>query len=524
MSPSDFLALERKALERSFKLFVRDAWEHVAGDPYIHGWHVDVICDHLQALSEDRIEKLLVNMPPGFAKSTILSVLWPAWVWTWQPTHRFLSASYSMDLSQTHSRQMRELVKSDWYQARWPIQLKADQNEKTNFENSSGGYRKIRAMTSLTGARGDTVIIDDPHSFDASWSDVERSATVQTFKASLPSRFHDRRKPRTAVVMQRFHEEDVSGYILSHENKLGYTHLCMPHEYELGEPHEPTALGWVDPRTKDGELLFPEFMNAERVAGEKEQLGPVDWAGQHQQRPTPREQGVIDTTLFKRFKLYKKVGNKSVEGWPKGCNFYMTSDHATGTKDGDFNVFRMWGYCADRNLWLVDSFRENCDMFEAVGAKTTKGKTTVSPVGAMAMIQKWKPIAFFPEDDNNWKTVRGFFENAMRETGLFVPTHPITPHGNNKIAKAQSYINLAHQARIYLPEGAVGDRALDEYRVFPNGRHDDQVDADSMIGRVINKLFPGSVPDDEEEFDWESVGYGEAKRGEKHASETFFII
>jgi phage terminase large subunit-like protein len=515
---------EKKVLEQSFRLFVRDAWEHVDGDEFIHGWHVDVICDHLQAISEGRCQRLLVNMPPGLAKSTILSVLWPAWVWTFEPSHRFLSTSYSLELSQTHSRQMRQLVLSDWYQARWPVKLKADQNEKTNFENVHGGTRKIRAFTSLTGARGDTVIVDDPHSMDAAWSEQERKSTVQTFKASVPSRLHSRKHGRIAVVMQRFHDEDVSGFILDNP-ELNYTHLCMPHEFEGDKT--PNGLGWVDPRTEVGELLFPAFFPLHKVIEEKASLGPADWAGQHQQRPVPREAGELDTSLFEphRFDRYiTGIDGNPVQNWPKGCNYYMTSDHAV-TTHGDFNVFRIWAYDSKKHLWLVDSFRKQCLFHEALGVEVVDGKVMVAPTGALAMVKKWKPLRFYPEDDNNFKAMHGMLLEAMASTGTYVRIEKQTPHGKNKIAKVQGYINLAFQGRIHLPKGKIGDEALEEYQRFPNGRHDDQVDADGMIGRVIDDLYPGYDPSVEEALF--AYGYAEEHRSpwgdDKTDASTFFI-
>lgn len=531
-SARDILALEKTVLERSFKLFVRDAWQHIDGDEFIHNWHVDAICDHLQAVYDGRIKRLLINIPPGFAKSLLSDVLYPAWVWTTKPEHKFLSTSYSLDLSQRDSRKMRQLVMSDWYQARWPIKLKHDQNEKTNFENTSGGARAVRAFTSLTGARGNTVIVDDPHSVALAWSDTERENTVQHFKAGVPSRLHSRKRDSIIVIMQRLHEEDVSGFILDNP-ELGYVHLCIPMEYEGND--QQTILGWRDPRTEEGELLFPEFMDAAKVAEEKASLGPVDYAGQHQQRPTPREAGEINITYFQtlhgekdgqklRFERFiKGIDGAPVQGWPRGCNYYMTSDHAI-TENGDYNVFRMWAYDSNKHLWLVDSFRKKCLFQEALGIEIIDGNLTLSGVGALSMVKKWKPLRYFPEDDNTFKAMEGMLKDAMRQTGTFVQIDKQTPHGKNKIAKVQGYKNLAFQGRVHLPNGPIGDAALDEYQRFPNGKNDDQVDADGMIGRVIDTLQPGwtEAPiEDQRPTDYRGNPFGGG--GQKSDSETFFI-
>lgn len=519
MNQRDILALEKTVLERSFRLFVQDAWQHIDGDEFIPGMHVDAICEHLQAVAEGRLKRLLINIPPGFAKSLLVSVLYPAWVWTTQPEHKFLSTSFQFDLSQRDSRKMRQLVMSDWYQLRWPIALKGDQNEKANFENQSSGKRVVKAYNSLTGDRGNTVIVDDPHSVHLGWNDTDRKAVVQTFKAAVPSRLHSRKRDSIIVVMQRLHQEDVSGYILDHPEQ-GYVHLCIPQEYEGNA--DPNGLGWCDPRTSEGELICPELMGEDEVRKEREQLGPVDYAGQHQQTPTPREAGELDPALFNRFDHFVTgLQGEKVQGWPFGCTYYMTSDHAI-SETGDFNVFRVWAYDSQKNLWLVDSFRKKCTLQEAVGIEFIEGKMSVAPFGAMALIRKWRPHRFYPEDDNNFKVVEPFLRSAMRDAGLFVDIRKQSPHGKNKVAKVQGYKSLAHQGRIYIPKGPVGDTALAEYQTFPTGKHDDQVDADGMIGRVIDQLIAGytAAVDDEDQPDF---GYKSGFKADATDADTFFI-
>lgn len=516
-SESALLAAEREVLQENFKLFVREAWQHIDGDEYINNWHVDAICDHLQAVNDGRIKRLLINIPPGFAKSLLVSVLYPAWVWTTQAQHKFLSTSYGFDLSARDSRKMRQLILSDWYQARWPIKLKGDQNEKANFENLSGGKRVVKAFTSLTGDRGNTVIVDDPHSVHLAWSDTERESTVQTFKAAVPSRLHSQKRDNIIVVMQRLHEQDVSGFILDHPT-LGYTHLCIPMEYE-GQS-EPTSIGWSDPRTYEGELLCPDLMDAQKVIETKASLGPVDYAGQHQQRPTPREAGELDPAMFLRFDRFDIDGH---QGWPKGCNYYMTSDHAV-SENGDYNVFRMWAYDHKKHLWMVDSFREQCKLQKALGVEIIDGRVTIGSKGALAMIKKWKPLRYFPEDDNNFKALEPLLRSSLRDAGLYVNIDKQSPHGRNKIAKVQGYVNLANQGRIHIPNGIVGDIALAEYQKFPTGKHDDQVDADGMIGRVIDVMTPGYLVENEIELpDPRDYGRSSNPYGPESDAASFFI-
>lgn len=472
------LALEKQVLEGSFKLFVTNAWKHIDADEFIDNWHVDALCDHLQAVTEGKIKRLLINIPPGTAKSVITSVLYPVWVWTRDPKHKFLSTSFNIELATRDARKSRELIECEWFQKRWPIKLAADQNQKVNFLNTFGGFRTAKPFNSLTGSRGNTVLIDDPHSVKMGDSEVDRATTVNSFLTAVPSRVFSPKRDSIIVIMQRLHEEDVSGAILDRP-ELGYVHLCLPMEYE-GDPHE-TCIGWRDPRTEDGELLFPQHFGPNEVQMLKSSLRTT-YAGQYQQRPAPREAGEIDVRWFNRFNLGEH---------PEGCNFYMTSDHAPSGR-GDYNVFSVWGIDAQRNLWLVDMFRKKCLMDEALGIERKNGGYSLLGKGALAMIRQWNPVAFYPEKDSTWLALESLFRSALRETETYVRIDPQTTSGlGDKVNKAQPFIAIASLGQVYIPNGTMGDTALDEMGRFPNAKHDDIVDSCAMIGRVVGKLRAG---------------------------------
>lgn len=157
LTPADVIALEREACKRSLATFVREAWEVLEpGTPYVHGWHVEAICEHLEAVTRGEINRLLINIPPGTMKSTLTSVFWPAWEWgpAGMPYRRFIGASHEGGLATRDARKMRMLVTSEWYQERWPVLLSKDQSEKINFENSARGFRQACPVRSMTGKRG----------------------------------------------------------------------------------------------------------------------------------------------------------------------------------------------------------------------------------------------------------------------------------------------------------------------------------------------------------------------------------
>lgn len=196
-----------------------------------------MIAEHLTAITEEVMldeetwyNRLLINVPPGAMKSLLTNVFWPSWEWGPRnmPHLRYLCTSHSQNLAIRDSTKMRRLVQSPWYQERWGdrVKLTGDQNAKTKFENTATGFREAVAFESLTGVRGDRVIIDDPHSVDSAASDAMRNSVIETFLEAVPSRLNNPEKSAIIVIMQRLHEQDVSGIIL--EKDLGYDHIMLP--------------------------------------------------------------------------------------------------------------------------------------------------------------------------------------------------------------------------------------------------------------------------------------------------------
>ena len=252
--------------EESLAAFVRQAWHIIEpGQKYVHGWHIDFICAHLEAITDgveldngELYNRLLINVPPGLMKSLLCGVFFPAWEWGPRnmPHLRYVCASHSLDLAIRDGLRMRRLITSEWYQKRWGdrVTLTGDQNQKTKFENTSTGFRQAAAAGSITGARGDRVIIDDPMSVDGANSDAQRESTVQWFLEAVPTRLNNPDSSAIIVIMQRLHEADVSGVIL--DKRLGYDHVMLPMMLDKTRVY-PTKLGIVDPRETEGELLFP---------------------------------------------------------------------------------------------------------------------------------------------------------------------------------------------------------------------------------------------------------------------------
>ena len=231
--PSLVAEIESEMARRSLREFVRQAWHVVEpATPYIPGWHLDAICDHLEAVSRREIRNLLINMPPRHMKSLAVSVFWPCWEWATWPERKWLFSSYAASLSIRDSLKCRRLIESPWYQANWGdrFQLTGDQNAKQRFENNKSGYRLATSVGgTATGEGGDRIVVDDPHNVNEAESDLVRRGVIDWWDQVMSTRLNDPKTGAKVIVMQRVHEADLAGHVLA---QGGYEHLCLPAEYE----------------------------------------------------------------------------------------------------------------------------------------------------------------------------------------------------------------------------------------------------------------------------------------------------
>lgn len=289
---------------RSLAEYIRQAWSVVEpATPYVHGWHLDAIADHLQAVSEGEIHNLVINMPPRHMKSLAVSVFWPTWEWIDNPGRKWLFASYGQTLATRDALASRRLIQSMWYQQRYgeSFSLTGDQNAKTRYDNDHYGYRISTSVGGVgTGEGGDRLVIDDPHKTDEADSDAltELVAAVEWHNKTWSTRANSSETARV-VVMQRIHERDVTGDIIEKMEEGGrrYEMLVLPAEYEPQAHFFPSSLGWKDPRTGEGELLWPERFSSEELEALKIQLKDAA-SGQLQQRPAPAGGAIFEREWF----------------------------------------------------------------------------------------------------------------------------------------------------------------------------------------------------------------------------------
>ena len=503
--------LDKAEAAESLVAFIRMAWAIVEpGQPYTHGWHIDAICDHLEAITDGHeladgtlYNRLLVNVPPGTMKSLITNVFWPAWEWgpCNMPHLRYVCAAHKVEnLSARDSRRMRQLITSEWYQARWGelVKLAKDQNEKLNFVNSVGGFRIATAITSLTGIRGDRVIIDDPHSVDSAASETQRQTEVTTFLEAIPTRLNDPIRSSIVIIMQRLHEEDVSGVIL--DKQLGYDHLMLPMEYDPARAF-PTKLGFVDPRSEAGELLFPERFPAEVVTRDKRVMGPYATAGQFQQEPTPRGGGVIKREWWR---LYE------ASVFPPMEYVVASLDTAYTIKaENDFSALTVWGLFSGAQAQRIDAYatrggqrrdtQDAMNMFDEAAQVLHRGPQ--GPRGdqpRLMLMDGWQErLELHDLVEKVAKTCRRLkvdlllIENKAAGHSVAQEIRRLYSHEDwgvqmydpktlDKLARLYSIQHLFAEGIIYAPDRAFADMVIQQVSVFPKGKNDDIVDTVSM--------------------------------------------
>lgn len=464
LGEQDLIEVERAYCARGLSYFTRRAWRHFDPQPYQHGWHMDAVGEHLEAAASGEIKRLLINVPPGTSKSTLTCVTFPAWLWGpagW-PSAKFIGASYESTLASRDNRRTRQLIQTDWYQRRWPCELVSDQNEKTYFENDKMGFRQSSAVTAMTGRRADFVVWDDPLSPEKAYSEPHRETAVRVFQETLPLRLVSPELSVIVINMQRLHEGDVSGHIL--ENDYGYTHLCLPMEFEPDRKCY-TNIGWEDPRTEEGELLMPSRFPKEVVERDKKVMGSFATAGQFQQRPSPRGGGMFKRHWFE-IKEAAPAGVRWIRGWDLAATDDPSAARTAGVKVG------VHGEGSKRTFWVGNV------------VKGQLGPADVEKLIAQTAALDGELVeGSLPQDPG----AGGKAWAQALVTAAAGYTYRKSPETGDKVTRAQPFAAQAEAGNVYLIKGDWNEEYLDELTTFPAGKFKDQVDASSRAFMALAK-------------------------------------
>ena len=481
--------VKRLLAERSLYQFVLQAWKILEPTTeFVPGWHIEAVCTHLEAVSEGLIRNLLIEIPPRSSKSTIISVLWPAWEWIRNPSRRFLTGSYAMNLAIRDALRTRRVITSPWYTQRWGqrFKLTGDQNVKSRYENNATGYRiALSVSAGTTGEGGDITLIDDPHNVMEAESLVQRQNTVRWHDEAFYNRLNNAKTGSRVVVGQRVHSDDLIGHL---KKQGGWDVLTVPEEFEAAH-RCTTSIGWTDPRQADGELMRPERFGPEQVVEAKKKLGSYAYAAQHQQRPVPREGALFKRQWWIRYHWmtdHYVVSGTGAQVFPHRCKRLAVMDPAGGTSEGaDNTAIAIWDITSDRKALLRHAFKDRIPV-ELIPRKLKELCDTFRPLYAL---------------------VEGaFLQSHIVKECRKLPGMPairsVDPGGKNKFLRAVPAIVKAEAGELFIPaDNQPGfDWLADwlaEHEQFTGNDdlHDDQVDCTAYMALDMQSVMQaGAVP------------------------------
>lgn len=434
--------------------------------------HHVLIMDACQRVFEGEIPNLMLLFPPGAAKSTYASVVFPTWAMGRKPGTQIILSSYGSDLAKKHGRRARQIVGSTEYRAIFETNLSPKTQAADYWATESGSeYMSCGILSGITGNRADGVVLDDPIKGRAEAdSETIRNRTWEAYQDDLMTRL----KPGgwQIMILTRWHEDDPagrilpedysgqSGWITSRTDGQKWYVLCCPAECERSD----------DPlNRKIGETLWPEwFVNGHF---DKFKTIPRTWNALFQQRPAPDE-----GTFFRRdwFELYP-YGK-----YPKYLHYYGASDYAVTEDDGDFTEHGVFGIDHESDLWLIDWW---------YGQKTADHWIE----SLLDLVKKYTLFAWFGEGGVIRKAIEPFLTRRMMERRDFVTLEWVNPI-HDKPTRARGAQARAAMGKIHIPDCDWGRRLIDQLVKFPAGSLDDAVDVLSLMGLVLDQAHPAIVP------------------------------
>ncbi len=457
--------LRRKCTEK-FKAFIIEMWDVVEpSQPFVDGWHIDVLCAHLEAVAEFDIKKLVINIPPRHMKSLECSVFFPAWVWLKYPSRKFIYGSYAEAVAIRDSIKTRKLIESDKYRDLFRVkwELSDDQNQKKVFQNTEGGERiAVGVGSGLTGQGGDYLFIDDPINALDAFSESVRDSANMWHDMTFSTRYNNADSHSKVIIMQRLHEDDMTGHVLKNKN---YEHLVLPARFDPdSDIKSKTSLDFRDPRKIKGELLWPERFDEAAIKDLENDLREHSEA-QLQQDPKPPQGGLFPRDKWLYFEKSPSAILDIVQFWDCAEKPGITND---------FSVCATWAK-TQNGFYLLDLWRDKVD------APTLE-------VMSQTLFKKWKPTTVVVEDKSHGSAL---IQYLARFTTL--PVIPMLPTKSKEL-RAISGSGTQKAGKCFLPSGVefVKD-FVKEHEKFPRGKHDDMVDTTSMAINYFNEM-DGSGP------------------------------
>jgi predicted phage terminase large subunit-like protein len=511
--------------------------------------------EHLQAVTEGEIKRLLINIPFRSGKSLVTSVCWPAWVWSRGETSHtsganvgFLCASYGHSLSLQHSNLTRRLILSPWYQERWShrFKLRMDQNTKTQFDNDKKGYRISTSVGGvLLGIGAAILCADDPENTEQVESEAELAAALTWWREFSTTRLNDQEKTAIVVNMQRLSQADISGEILDKDMNGEWCHFCVPMRYDW-QRHCITVLGWQDPRGLDddgeplvvigqdgariardaealrilnneceGSLMWPERFPEHRLKAIEAEMGPHMAAGRLQQSPMAK-----GGSIFKRewWQLWDPPRG------PNGQQMFPAMDYVIGSVDSAYTTaeendptgFVAFGVFTNpqdgqRRIILVGAWRKHLAFSADRSLIEWRPYESSAQNGYALWCQRtqqyWGLLEWLQYSCRRYKIDKLLIES--KASGISAATEMrnrfgrenwsvqlCTPKGD-KLARAYAAQPTFAQQLVYAPNKDWAEEVITEMSLFPHGRRDDLTDA---VTQAISYLRSTGLAKSDEEI------------------------
>lgn len=442
--------------------------------------HHRLIARKLEAVERGEIERLMITVPPRHGKSMLASEFFPAWYLGRNPDHYVVTATYAQDLADDFGRKVKNQIEDPSYSAIFPgVGLAGDSKSAKRFhiEEEEGGYEHTLKQRGayyavgiggpLTGRGAHLLLIDDPvkNREDAD-SDIVRKKTMDWYTSTAYTRLMP--GGRIVVIQTRWHEADLSGWLLAE------------HEHENWEVLDLPAID------KAGKALWPEQYDVKALDKIRQAIGARDWSALYQQKPVP---STGDYFLADWLRPYKKAPDR------KTLEIYGGTDAAVTDGGGDFTVHVVVGIDPEGKPWLLDVWRKQAASDEWVAAWCD-------------LVIKWKPLGWAEETGQIKGGVGPFWDREARARKAYCARQAFPTGRGSKPVRAQSFRGYSAQYGFYVPDQAEWwPECKRELLTFPAGVHDDFVDACALVFQLLDRMTNGRpLPADEPDSDLHS-GY-----------------
>lgn len=470
------VALDAADAEESLLEFIRQHWHILEpGCEFVSGWAIEGLCEHLEAVTRGEILRFMANVPPGFMKSLTFNVFWPAWEWgpKKMPWYRYVTASYSEDLTFRDNRKLMQLCSAPEYRAKWGHVFDFEKTGEALLTNNRTGFSRATSVAGVgTGERGDRFKIDDPHNVKDIPSDAKRKAALQWVSESVPTRINDPQRSAILCAMQRVHEEDVAALLKS----LGFTVYEIPMEYEPGRKCKTyitvngvKKLFWQDPRKKEGELAFPEryprdYLDNILKPAMMAEGGDYAVTAQLQQRPTPRGGAMFKREWFEG-RMVSEVPEpitKRVRAWDLAGSTRKRSARTSTTRMSRGKSGKIY---IEHNFAFRGSPGDVEGKVHALAQADKDAQLRVKHIIPQDPGQAGKSQV----KQYSTGPLAGFDFKFEREGAL-----------GDKESRAGPFAAQCEYGNVYIVEGEWNKEFLNELCSFPVGRYRDRVDSTSL--------------------------------------------